>query len=56
MLYSPALPAVFLASHAVAQNSTYAYIPGFFAQDDPSADPKVIGAVCKTRLLECSDG
>ncbi|KAF9779231.1 phosphoglycerate mutase, partial [Thelephora terrestris] len=29
----------------MAQNSTYAYIPGFFAQDDPQADPDVIGAL-----------
>jgi hypothetical protein len=39
---------------AMASNSTYAYIPGFFAQDDPQADPDVIGAVSGTRLPERS--
>jgi len=33
------------AIQAMALNSAYAYIPGFFAQDDPQADPNVIGAL-----------
>ena len=45
MLCSLILPAILLASQAMALNSTYAYVPGFFAQDDPSADPDVIGPV-----------
>ena len=45
MLCSLILPAVLPASPAMALNSTCAYVPGFFAQDDPSADPDVIGPV-----------
>ena len=45
MLCSVILSMVLLAVQARAQNITYAYVPGFFAQDDPSADPDVIGAV-----------
>ena len=52
MLCSLILPAMLLASQAMALNVTYAYIPGFFVQDDPNADPTVIGAVSETRLLE----
>ena len=49
MLCSLILPAVLLASQAMALNSTYAYVPGFFAQDSPGVDPNAIGAVsaCK---------
>ena len=36
----------------MAQNCTYSYLPGFFAQDDPEADPNKIGAVSKMWLLE----
>ena len=53
MLCSLILPAVLLASQTMALNSTYAYIPGFFAQDNTSADPNVIGAVRRTCLSEC---
>jgi len=56
MLRSLTLPAVLLASQAMALNSTFAYIPGFFAQDDLSADPNVMGAVSETRLPECIKG
>jgi hypothetical protein len=34
-------------------NSTYTYVPGFFAQDDPNGDADAIGAVSETRFLEC---
>lgn len=54
MLRSLILAAVSFAIQAMALNSTYAYIPGFFAQDDPQADPNVIGAVSETRFLERS--
>ncbi|KAF9646505.1 phosphoglycerate mutase-like protein [Thelephora ganbajun] len=38
-------------------NSTYAYVPGFFAQDDPKADPNVIGALPdRFGLLDSSPG
>jgi len=37
-------------------NSTFAYIPGFFAQDDPNADPDAIGAVSETWSAECIKG
>jgi len=40
----------------MALNFTYAYVPGFFAQDKPNADPDVIGAVSKTWSLGCSGG
>lgn len=53
MLCSLILPVVLLASQTMALNSTYAYIPGFFAQDNTSADPNVIGAVRRTCLPEC---
>ena len=47
MLCSLILPAILLAVQATAQKITYAYVPGFFAQDDPSADPNVIGPVSR---------
>ena len=52
MLLSLILPAVLLASEAMAINYTFAYIPGFFAQDAPNADPNAIGAVSETRHAE----
>ena len=52
MLCSLVLLAVLLAVQARAQNITYAHVPGFFAQDDPSADPDVIGAVRGAVSLE----
>lgn len=45
MLRSLILTAVLLTSQAAALNSTYAYVSGYFAQDDPQADPNAIGAV-----------
>jgi hypothetical protein len=45
MLRSLILTAVLLTSQATALNSTFAYLSGYFAQDDPQADPNVIGAV-----------
>ena len=48
MLRSLILAVVLLVSQAMALNSTYAYIPGFFAQDDPQANASAIGAVRKT--------
>jgi len=54
MLCSRILPAVLLAAQAMAQNITYTYAPGFFAQDDHSADPDVIGAVRRTVSPEWS--
>lgn len=56
MLHSLTLPAILLASQAMALNSTFAYVSGFFATDDPNADPNVIGAVSKTWLAECARG
>jgi len=56
MLRSLILPAVFLASQAMALNFTYAYVPGFFAQDDPNADSNLIGAVSETWLANCARG
>lgn len=53
MLRSLILPAILLASQAIALNVTYAYVPGFFAQDDPNADPEVIGAVRRAWLPKC---
>lgn len=47
MLWSLMVAAVLLSSQTMALNSTYAYIPGFFAQDDPKADANAIGAVRK---------
>jgi hypothetical protein len=41
------LIAAFLATQAMALNFTYAYVPGFFVQDDPQADADAIGAVRK---------
>jgi len=40
----------------MSQNVTYAYVPGFFRQDDPTADPNVIGAVSKMWPLGCGRG
>ena len=48
MLCSLMLAIALLGNQAMALNSTYAYIPGFFVQDDPQADPNVIGVVRKT--------
>ena len=48
------LPIVPLTSQVMALTCTYAYVPGFFAQDDPNADPNAIGAVRRARLPECS--
>ena len=48
MLYSLILA---FASQVMAQNFTYTYIPGFFVQDNPQADPNSIGPVRKTRFL-----
>ena len=45
MLRSLILPAVLLAGQAMALNFTFAYVPGFFVQDDPNADSSVIGPV-----------
>ena len=39
------LPAVPLTDQAMALNFTFAYVPGFFAQDDLNANPNVIGPV-----------
>jgi hypothetical protein len=47
MLRMLILAAALSASQAMALNSTYAYVPGFFVQDNPQADPNVIGAVRK---------
>ena len=52
MLLSLILPAVLLASEAMAANYTFAYIPGFFAQDDPNANASAIGPVSETRRAE----
>ena len=58
MLCSLILPAVLLASQAMAQNFTYAYVPGFFAQDDPNANSSAIGPVRTWQRVyqECSRG
>ena len=48
MLCSLMLAVALLSNQAMTLNSTYVYIPGFFVQDDPQADPNVIGAVRKT--------
>jgi len=41
----------------MASNFTYAYVPGFFAQDDPNADPNVIGPLPdRFGLLDSSPG
>jgi hypothetical protein len=49
------LPAVLLASQAMAFNFTFAYVPGFFAQDGPNTDPNLVGAVSKM-WLACARG
>ena len=54
MLCSLILPAVLLANQAMALNFTYAYIPGFFAQDDFNANATAIGPVGRTRLRKSS--
>jgi len=54
MLCSLILRAFLLASRAAAQNFTYAYIPGFFAQDYSNANSSVIGAVRGAVSLEWS--
>ena len=56
MLRSLILPAVLLASRVMALNFTFAYVPGFFAQDDPNADPSVISAVSEMWLAGCARG
>ena len=56
MLRSLILPAVLLASRVMALNFTFAYVPGFFVQDDPNADPSVIGAVSEMWLAGCARG
>ena len=40
----------------MALDFTFAHVPGFFAQDDPNADPDVIGAVSEMWLAECTRG
>jgi len=41
----------------MAQNTTYAYVPGFFAQDDPNANSSAIGALPdRFGLLDSSPG
>ena len=40
----------------MALNFTFAYVPGFFEQDDLNADPNVIGAVSEMWLAECARG
>ena len=52
MLWSLIFASVLLTSQTMAQNCTYSYLPGFFVQDDPEADPNKIGAVSKMWLLE----
>ena len=54
MLRSLILLVVFLASQAMALNFTY--IPGFFAQDNPNADPNAIGAVSEAWLAKYARG
>jgi len=57
MLLSLILPAVLLASEAMAANYTFAYIPGFFAQDDPNANASAIGPLPdRFGLLDSSPG
>jgi len=56
MMCSLILLAVLLASQAMALNSTFAYVPGFFVQDDPNANPNLIGAVSEMWLAECARG
>jgi len=51
------LPILSLTSQLMALNCTYAYVPGFFAQDDPNADPNAIGALPdRFGLLDSSPG
>ena len=56
MLHSLILPAVLLADQAMTLNFTFAYVPGFFAQDDLDADPNVIGPVSEMWLAGCARG
>ncbi|KAF9779230.1 phosphoglycerate mutase [Thelephora terrestris] len=57
MFRSLILSAVLFIIQAMASNPTYAYIPGFFAQDDPQADPNAIGALPdRFGLLDSSPG
>ena len=42
-----------VASEAMAINYTFAYIPGFFAQDAHDADSNAIGAVSEMRRTGC---
>jgi len=46
-----------LTGQTMAPSPAYTYVPGFFAQDDPNADPNAIGALPdRFGLLDSSPG